>query len=382
MLVYCIVLSISIFFAFLYQKCREKHIQRRICAVASAIPLTIVSALRFDVGTDYFYAYLKTYYCGEVDSTWMGSPAFPVLYKIMKMLSAHYQWIFFISSVFISIFVFTAVYQQSSNPALSIFLYVTSTYYFIGMNAVRQFCAMSVCLYGMKYLSEKKGDWKYIICVIIGAMFHTTAIVMLIMVIVKLIPVNRVSILLYGVLLIATYFSLPTVVKLIAKIPYYGGYIGSGFDEKEFETMWFLISLIVVVFSLIFYKLIWNLKLANVHIKSMLISLGILAFSASIPLTKRIAWYFAFSQIILIPIVIQKIERQNLYRFFKTCIVCFYAAMCFLGIGYLNAHECLPYQMFFSHSAEMVAAECEERYGKKDDGNFGIMFGASLGALK
>lgn len=369
MLIYIIALFASMFFAVLYQKKQKwpitKNTNRTVWAVASAVPLTAVSAIRFEVGTDYFFAYLKNYYAS--DGVVSFETAFWALYKFLQMFQAHYQWIFIISSTLISFFVFTAIYQQSSNPALSVFLYVTSTYYFIGMNAVRQFCAMSVCLYGLKYLAQKKDWWKYIVCVIIGTMFHTTAFVMIIMLIVNVIPINRISISLYAALLGIVHFSMPWLIALLVKVPYYGGYIGSAFDEQTFETTWFLISLAVVMFSLLFYKSVQDNKFANIHIKAMLISLGVLTFSASIPLTKRIAWYFAFSQIILIPLIIEKIPQRSVCRFFKVCIIGSYTVMCLLGIGYQNAQECLPYKTFFSHSEQEVQMECEIRYGRKKE---------------
>lgn len=368
MLIYIIALFASMFFAVLYQKKQKwpitKNTNRTVWAVASAVPLTAVSAIRFEVGTDYFFAYLKNYYVRNIAVSF--EPAFGGLYKLLKLFSAHYQWIFIISSALISFFVFTAIYQQSSNPALSIFLYVASTYYFIGMNAVRQFCAMSICLYAMKYLASKNNWWKYTGWVIIASLFHRTSLVMLLMLAINMIPVKRNFLIAYAVILAGMIPAFPLLIQIFQRIPHYGVYFGSEFDEKSFEVTWFLISLAVVAFSLVFYKLSQGDKITEVHIKSMLISVGILLFSAQIPLIKRISWYFAFSQIILLPRILDRIPQKE-KRIIESAIISSYCIMCFLGIQIKNAHECLPYKTFFSHSEGEVQMECHIRYGKKKE---------------
>ena len=357
-MVYIGALLISMFLAQCSQK-QTNRFQKTMWAIGSGLPLFLVSALRYNVGTDYYFTYLKSYFLN--DKLFYFEPGFETMYRLFRSVNAHYQWIFIISSLLIASFVFLGIYRQSPSPAFSIFLYATSTYYFIGMNAVRQFIAMSICLYAMAYLTKKNGWWKYAAFVGVAALFHTSALIMLIMLVLNLIPIKRITLALGGVLTILGYFVLKYGKPFLTRIPRFGGYFGSTFDENSFEFIYFGISLAVFVFALLFYREAHENPYYSVHFKSVMMSLILLSYSAEIPLMKRIAWYFALSQIILIPIVLQSIS-QNMQRFWKVCIVGSYSLMCVVGIGFFNKQECLPYQTFLGQSQHEVRLECYRRY--------------------
>jgi len=60
MIIYILMLLISLLFSFVAKK-TENTKSRKILAVTSAIPFAIVSAIRYDVGTDYLYRYASNF---------------------------------------------------------------------------------------------------------------------------------------------------------------------------------------------------------------------------------------------------------------------------------------------------------------------------------
>jgi hypothetical protein len=77
---------------------------------------------------------------------------------------------------------FTAGWMRypSKNLAMTVYLFVTMGYFIYALNIQRQYIAMAVIMFGIKWLNE---DWKdmpkFFACVIIASLFHTSALIMI-----------------------------------------------------------------------------------------------------------------------------------------------------------------------------------------------------------
>ena len=123
MIIYILMILISTIFSFIAKKVKNKTIYI-LCAIGSAIPFALVSAIRYDVGTDYMFRYV---YDHSVLLRGIDVPNLEIGFKLIDkfciLLTDHYQLIFIITSLIITAFIFYTIYRDSKNPVLSVLLY-------------------------------------------------------------------------------------------------------------------------------------------------------------------------------------------------------------------------------------------------------------------
>src|ERR1035437_7444476 len=91
----------------------------------------------------------------------------------------NFQIMIFISMLLCLFPVFFVVNRISSRPLLSITLYVLLYFYFNSFNVMRQSIAISVFFLALYFL-QKNNKFGYFISIIIAALFHTTALIVLV----------------------------------------------------------------------------------------------------------------------------------------------------------------------------------------------------------
>lgn len=142
--------------------------------------LTIVVAIRYDVGTDWntynslFNMYknnpLMTFGSQEMEFgyyyvnkivIWFGGGA-PVVFGLLALIA----WYFSLKSV-----------SYYLVPLLVFFLFVDE-YFFISLNLVRQFTALGIFICSIKFI-EKKQFLKFLLCLSFASLFHLSAIILL-----------------------------------------------------------------------------------------------------------------------------------------------------------------------------------------------------------
>lgn len=156
--------------------------------------LFLVSALRFDVGTDYSS---KDFYLGYVEiyrvyadggSMHFGvDPGFLGLIRLVQALGGNPQLIFVITSALVCGLVVRACRRVSCHPALSLALFLVAGLYLESFNIVRQWIAIACVLNGFRWigwsgeegLAHPQGERsfvRYAIWVLLGAIAHPTGL--------------------------------------------------------------------------------------------------------------------------------------------------------------------------------------------------------------
>lgn len=136
----------------------------------------IVFGMRYDVGVDhlgYLYGYLEKIDVGK------GEPLFQFLSKTGWYLNLHYT-VYFGIIAFIQVFFFFYAFKNERYLfPLLVFLLFTNNEWTFWMNGIRQALAMCVWVFSIKYIENKK-LWKYIIWCVIAALFHRSAIILVV----------------------------------------------------------------------------------------------------------------------------------------------------------------------------------------------------------
>ena len=148
------------------------------------IPLGIVSALRYRVGTDYT-VYLENQFQFILNlrqpDYWQVldyEVGFEKLVEFCGKYLGNVEFFFPIVSILFLVFVTLYISEQSESITLSIALLIFTGFYNFSFNIIRQTLATAIFLYALKYVQERRG-LKYVICILVATTFHKTAIIYL-----------------------------------------------------------------------------------------------------------------------------------------------------------------------------------------------------------
>lgn len=181
MIVYIVMLLTTIIITYIAEKSSNPKI-KPILYFLAVIPFILVSAIRYDVGTDYSFRYVPDYNCivngGDVDNLESG---FKLLIRFCILFTTNPQILFVITSIIINILVFCVVYKFSKNIIFSIIILFFNGFFFSSLNIVRQCLAISIVFVGYTFLikdgNKKKNKIAFLIFVSIAYFMHKSSII-------------------------------------------------------------------------------------------------------------------------------------------------------------------------------------------------------------
>lgn len=154
-------------------------------AIIPALVFTVFAGLRSTAGDTYYYihSYLSisdnpSYPALSLD---YGGLGYDFLQVLIRRITPEYWPLIMLTSALSIIPVIIILYRFAYPFDLAIFLYVTTGYFSLSMNGIRQYVATGILLLGTKYLfSIKKGDWvKFLLFILAAYFFHKSAIIMI-----------------------------------------------------------------------------------------------------------------------------------------------------------------------------------------------------------
>lgn len=200
LLVYALMTIATICFTKLYDlrtirleiNCEKNwKINKEIFYTVSLIPSIIVSAIRFEVGTDFTEVYWAGY-LGSVQHN--EDPLIPKSYlficKFLNLFSNNPVLFFFLSSFFILFSVFWYIKETNYTISLPIFLFFTTGLFFDSLNVVRQY--MSISFWLLSYISANKNKYKLAVSLaVFGVFLHVTSVILIPLCFLRLVSLNR-----------------------------------------------------------------------------------------------------------------------------------------------------------------------------------------------
>lgn len=115
---------------------------------------------------------------------------FCVFCKLLTYISENTQLFIVVTSAIIVIPYGVFIYENCEDVVFGTTAYVLYNLLFANMNTVRQALAVSIVIWGYKYLRNKQYI-KYLLAVLLAASFHKSAIVALVMVVVDLVKLTK-----------------------------------------------------------------------------------------------------------------------------------------------------------------------------------------------
>ena len=321
----------------------------KLFCVLSFLPIFITSAIRYNVGTDYWFIYEKYFYYINEGTDKFTEEGFNILNRIAYFIYADPAVMFAIVSLIIYVFIFLAIYQQSNHVCFSILVFFISAIFFNSMNQIRQAIAMSIFLYAMKYIYQRR-KLPYFLWMLFALTMHTSALFYF--------PVYF----LYGVkakfknhlyIFLGCLVGFPLLKRAILFViskTKYSWYLGSAFDENNFYLLGFAFALAIIMLCY-FYSYYGHREedpKFNLMLNMKFIGLIALLFSAVIPQSDRVYYCFNFIEILLIPEIVLSEKKPRRRIILYMGIVAVYLIKLFYDVYVNNWYYVVPYQTLFS----------------------------------
>ena len=366
---------------------------QRICVVALFVVLFLFSSLRWNVGVDTWHTYTPEYLAMKsqhielsqeenqlIDGCYRllarldwgyskdqterltheeamnfftttsnhTSVGFRAMEWGLIFLGADVQWLYIVTSMFILAFVFAAIRKQSNAMLLASIMFVLTGNFFLSLNIVSQYMAISVCLFACTFAQERK-PIPFFALVAFAACFHISALVFIpVYFLPKLNIRPRWCIAGIAGTLVIAQFGSPILAKIVSAIvPAYARYFEY---SAEFEWIFFAIGLAVFVVGTYYFEKGKDKPYYKIWYYSNVIGLLALCFSAHIPYIKRINHYFAAMHMLFLPLIIVCEEKPSWRKAMTAIMLVLFAAEMIVAIGILNKNGIFPYRMFFWRS--------------------------------
>lgn len=359
----------------------------------SALPLIGVAACRWGLGTDFYLTYLPEFRAlewlrsgggaeladrlfaplmslnhvaewtspQEILTHFLGvlakaEPGFRAVLETAVFTGAGFRLVVGVCAVLSGACVFRTIYRESRCPALAVFFFVATSNYFLMLNVMRQYVAIGFLLLGLAFVREGK-PLKWTACVVAGALFHYTAILFWPCYGLRRVRLSPVwGFVAVGVALSLSVMAEPVALWVLPKagLGYYCRYFGDTLWAKDgFEGIFFAINLCFMAASLWYFRRAER-EHDSYRIWYWMTVLGTmaLALSGTLPLMKRINFYFAAPQFLMLPELALAERRPAWRRLIVVLTVAAFAVEAFIAVVLMNKNEPLPYAICSDCSAD------------------------------
>lgn len=352
-MIYVYTTLFSAFFAWIYDLLRYKNgfaenIVRRIALLISFLTLFIIGAIRYNVGTDYirYSWYQIPFAISGKDVKFEFFPTQIARFGYWLSSGENYIYIYAIFHLIIVSFVFFAIVKQSKSAALSVLLFTFTTFFPFSLNVMRQAMATSIFLWALQFLQEKK-YFKYVISVLVCSLFHTIAIIYLVLIVFDFIKISRKKIfLLLFFMGIISMFGRNLMLLLLSKFNIYTEYLNWQVGFSRLHIV-YAVTLTVATFFLLYFVDPVDKETIRAQINTNY-AFTLSAFLIPVlPEGTRLYFLFMPVHILLLP-NLQKISKRKdivilVYFLLSMMYVYFYNRLIIAG----NANEVLPYITIF-----------------------------------
>lgn len=312
------------------------------------IILFLFSALRFDVGADY-YSYYKVA-SGDTN------PIFIFLYENFEFSNKRLidlarflnepQLYFIMTSFIINYCIINTLKKNSKNYFFSIMLYLSiPLFYFNSLGIIRQYCAIAIVFYSIQFI-KNKNLMKFIICIVLAVSFHRSALIAAPLYLIYRIKSNKK---IYILLLLGGFVSSGILLYLVGKIfPMYLGYLTSKLGEGGNKLIILFNALgILCIFCFKYIKK----KSSETDFYLNTLFIGIFIFNSMNKFGQvgtRGALYYIIFTLLLIPELIEVFKHKKIMKsigFYLIFIL--YGFSLYLGIKNPKKNPYMPYRIFF-----------------------------------
>ena len=272
-----------------------------------------------------------------------------------ELTGGNYQLLISLISLFVIVSYIRFIDKYSPSPIQSILCFLGLLYYPFLFDALKQALAMAVLLFAFDAVIEKK-PIKFIIFVIIAALFHFPALIFLPAYWIGRIKLGRGYIILLGLLLLITYLFRDRILNLMLET-YGEGDISTSMEGIRFLRNKVIIMTVFAVFAVFIRPPASGDMVYNTLLMFLGISIIFQTFCGYNNIFERLADYYFHTSIVLIPMLLEKggkfrtryeMAKNDQVLIAATLLICGFAIWRFLS--YVNDSPFFnPYRFFWQH---------------------------------
>lgn len=276
--------------------------------------LVLVAGLRYGVGTDYF-AYYRGYeqYKGEALSI-LDEPGIRVLARISSVVYDDPAMMMFLAAAITVILMTVTIVRNSEMYWFSLLLYIFLGCWHGCFNGVRQYLAAAVLFAGHCFIKERK-LLKWLVIVLIAAMFHITAVIGIVFYLYAQIKVSYKNIILSA---LAAFVGINLYDRIFGMIGFlkndtfdFVG-VGAGYLTNGINPLRIMVAWVPVVFFLLFRKYYATENRRTGFYLNMTILHAVLMTTAmNSTYLGRVGIYTGIYNTITWPVLLGKVERRS-----------------------------------------------------------------------
>lgn len=270
--------------------------------------LAFFSAIRDGIGSDYdsYLRHIELIQYGENNYMEIG---FIKMVELLEKINSDPRFVIIVFSVLTCFFYIKAIYSQSTDVFISIFIFLSWGYYFFTFTTVRNYFALSLVLFSIKYLYEEK-HFYFLSGVIIASLFHKSALICIPLYYLARRKYRIKYFLIICVALIGICWVLKSPIRTLMFMVY-PQYEGSVYDDGTISYLNVLKALLIIILSILFKKTFLNDDLSRFFFNLNLFSLVFYLGMYWTPEASRIGFYMNATSMFLIPRIVSGIENKK-----------------------------------------------------------------------
>lgn len=348
--VYILVNVIIIFLGLFYEIIKpkesvildKKNKSDSFFVITSFILLFIVSAFRGDFTTDYnnyvylFELYNRFRFFEVFHAGIYQEKGYIFLNRLIGVFTRNELYLFIVVS-FITLLCFYSQFRRySSYIWLSVLMFVTVGAFYTSFNIMRQILAVAIIFSGSKFLYERKFV-KYCLVVALAALFHTSALVMLIFYFILNYKFSVKNLILIICAAVITMLYLENLLVIIQNM-FYSVYTDQSYGMTGLAFTNAVLPIAILIFTLFHYK---KIDLSDIRNKIWVNAVIFYAFFSilglKVEMVERISDFFAPYALLLIPLIFSQMKRNELkaiYMIGAVALLILYNFVVLSGTGY------------------------------------------------
>lgn len=232
--------------------------------------------------------------------------------KIFSLIFNNYSFFLMVTSILSMIGVYYFIKDNSKNYIQSLYIFITFNFYGYFFGILRQCLAISILLYSLKFIKERK-LFPFLLSVFLAFLFHKTALVFLPLYFVYNLKIDKKKLVIWGTLIILFLIFKDYILQFILNYIYRPESLKASTGDG-YKMLFLLIGTSIASY---FYqdKLLKQDKNNQILINMTFIATLIQVLATIFSTAYRVTLYYSFAIIVLIPKILKAIENNKLRLF-------------------------------------------------------------------